>query len=186
VGALRPPRTFGPRGCQCDDRHDGCNNDDCDDCTSSDHNKVTAHTHSHTGPHPRARVATGDSGTTQSLPRAYHTTIDEPATIAQPEGRFVDMELRVSCLFKPAVRVAMRRTGSRCMRAVVCDGVGGVEVMKVKDIPVPVPAPGELLVKGEAAGQTTAANDLKDCVNDGVNDRCLCGARSCLRWCERP
>ncbi|WP_214402206.1 NADP-dependent oxidoreductase [Pseudonocardia lacus] len=38
------------------------------------------------------------------------------------------------------------------MRAVVCESVGGPEVLRLRDVPVPDPGPGEVRVRVEAAG----------------------------------
>ncbi|MET8352570.1 NAD(P)H-quinone oxidoreductase [Micromonospora sp. NPDC005206] len=42
------------------------------------------------------------------------------------------------------------------MRAVIADGKGGPEVLKVVDLPVPKPGPGQLLIKVRAAGVNRA------------------------------
>ena len=42
------------------------------------------------------------------------------------------------------------------MRAVVCDGAGGPEVLAVRDLPDPVPGPGELLLRVRSAGVNRA------------------------------
>src|SRR4051794_31935182 len=49
-----------------------------------------------------------------------------------------------------------RGAGEARMRAVVCDGFGGPEVLRIAEVPRPEPGPGQILVRVRAAALNRA------------------------------
>src|ERR1700756_2572969 len=52
--------------------------------------------------------------------------------------------------------------GGRLMKAVRFDDYGGIDVLKVVDVPTPVPGPGQVLIQVKAAGINPGEAKIRD------------------------
>ena len=64
-------------------------------------------------------------------------------------------------------------------RAVICDGFGGPEVLKIADVPRPAPGPGEILVRVRATALNRA--DLLQRAGSSMRPRPLADKRAITR-----